>query len=103
MADKNDIYGIDTPAQIRSCLTCVRHECINCLKRAKGKESNFIRNAPVYQYDRETMELIREWPSAAAAARGLGIGHPAISSALHGHIRHAGGFIWRWGRLRPKG
>ena len=100
MADKNQIYGIDPPELIRACLACPRSECINCLRRAAGKPSIFVRNAPVYQYNPETMVLIREWPSAAAAARGTGIGHPAISSALHGRVKSAGGYFWS--RTKPQ-
>lgn len=94
MSDKNQVYGIDPPDIIRKCLACDRTECTNCLRRMDGKPSTFIRNAPVYQYDLETMELIREWPSGAAAARGTGIRHSAISSVLHGHHQSAGGFAW---------
>lgn len=95
MADKNQIYGIDPPELIRACLACPRSECINCLRRAAGKPSIFVRNAPVYQYSPETMALIREWPSASEASRATGIDQGSISSAIHGRIKTAGGFIWR--------
>ena len=95
MADKNQIYGIDPPELIRACLACSRKECVDCIRKRKGKPAFFIRNAPVYQYNSKTMQLIRAWPSASEASRATGIDQGSISSAIHGRIKTAGGFIWR--------
>ena len=41
-------------------------------------------------------ELIKSWDSITEAANALKIQHSSISKCLNGHIKHAGGFVWKF-------
>ena len=95
MAELEIFYGEDTPEQVIQCLSCRRRYCNNCLKHSKERRLSGQYKRPVYQYDK-SMRLIRMWPTASHAAEMLGINRGSISSVLHGRMKTAGGFIWRW-------
>ena len=88
-------FGSDAPEQIALCLNCPQPKCINCAKQSAFRRRKATYNTPVFQYTPDTMELIREWPTASHAVRELGIAHGSISSAISGRQRTAGGFVWR--------
>ena len=52
--------------------------------------------APVCQIDRKTNQVIREYPSIAAAARATGLDDSAIGKVCKGKLPHAGGFLFRY-------
>ena len=87
--------GSDSPEQIALCLSCSYPRCINCAKHSSLRRRKDTYNTPVFQYESKTMKLVRSWPSAAHAARDLGISAGALSSALSGRQKTAGGYVWR--------
>lgn len=44
----------------------------------------------------ESGEFIREWASVTEASKKLGINGASISRVLTGHLKHAGGFKWKY-------
>ncbi len=67
------------------------------LKTALGKfGANNPSSKPVIQIDRNTGEEIAEYVSTTAAAEAVGILLSSISQCLHGKIRTAGKFKWKY-------
>lgn len=52
-------------------------------------------NREVLQID-EQGNVIAEWPSLAKASIGVGLHKMSISKCIHGYIKHAGGFYWKY-------
>lgn len=67
----------------------------------KGYTSHSRRTRPIAQIDKRTGEVLRVWPSAAVAARALGIQSHHISEVANGTRRSTGGFIWRYADSIP--
>jgi hypothetical protein len=49
----------------------------------------------VYQFDKKN-NFIKEWACASYACKKLGLNKSAISSAINGHQKSAGGYIWKF-------
>lgn len=52
------------------------------------------RKKPVYQIDRNTLEIIKQWPGIVDAAQALQIGHSHIISCCKKRRATAGGYRW---------
>lgn len=50
----------------------------------------------ILQIDKDTGDIIQEWPSVSAAARELGLQHSHISEAASGKRKSTGGFKWKY-------
>lgn len=51
---------------------------------------------PIYQIDKKTKEIIREWDSAAKASATLNVKHCGISNCCRGLQKTAHGYIWKF-------
>ena len=64
-----------------------------------GKKTGAIngkkRSIPILQFAKDGT-LIKEWPSLSEAYRRLEILHSSICHCLKGHLKSAGGFVWRY-------
>lgn len=72
------------------CTESYNHNYGTAIERA-----NLKRNVSVNQYTL-TMEFVKQWKSMKDVERELGIGAGNISHCCKHHIKHAGGFIWRY-------
>lgn len=50
----------------------------------------------ILQIDKDTGDIIQEWPSTRAAARELGLQQSHISESANGKRNSAGGFKWKY-------
>lgn len=57
------------------------------------------RKKPVYQYDKETGELLADFNSITEAAFNLDIPQSNISACCNGRLSSAGGYIWSYNKL----
>ena len=60
-----------------------------------GKKGAIKQSIPIFQFSKDGT-LIKEWPSTKEAERQLGIPQSNICSCLKGHLKSAGGFVWRY-------
>lgn len=51
---------------------------------------------PIYQCNKKSLEIIKEWESAADAGRQLGIDPSAITKVLKNKLKTAGGYVWKY-------
>ena len=51
---------------------------------------------PVYQIDKTTGEIIKEWEGMNIAAKALAVNHSGIFKCCRGRLKSSGGFIWRY-------
>lgn len=58
-------------------------------------EKNKLAGKPVKCYDIKTKKFIKEYESAAEAARILGISRGSINNAAKGNLKTSAGFIWK--------
>ena len=69
----------------------------NYVGNLSSKKSNSIHcKNEIYQIDAITEEVIKIWDKPSIAARELNINPSSINRALKGHIKKAGGFIWKY-------
>lgn len=54
------------------------------------------RNKPIFQLDKTTGEVIREWECASDVERELGINNANISACCRDKCKSAGGYRWRF-------
>jgi len=54
------------------------------------------RSKPVYQIDKETLEIIKEYPSASEAARELNLDPSSVCSVARGKNISIGGYYWQY-------
>lgn len=54
------------------------------------------RKRPIFQISIETGEILKEWDSAADAAKALGFNKSNINNACHHIYKTSNGFIWRF-------
>lgn len=64
------------------------------LKNKKNNVPKLDIRKPIYQLDKKTKIIIKEWPSAKAAADELGIRPNHIYSCCVNKLKSAHGFIW---------
>lgn len=64
-------------------------------ERTKLSESSPTKK-PVYQIDKNTGEIIKEWNCMNAAVKTLGINISGIVNCCKGRLKSAGGFVWRY-------
>lgn len=70
-------------------------DCYNMAKIADRPDSTLAKK-PIYQLDKDTKEIIKEWDSAADVERELGLGAGCIYNACKGSLITFGGFRWKY-------
>ena len=57
-----------------------------------------LKYKPVLQLDKNTSEIIKEFPSASEAAKSLNISRGSIVNCClkKPHVRTVGGYVWRY-------
>jgi group I intron endonuclease len=60
----------------------------------KSLINNKLISSPVYQKNKDTNEIINEYPSIQEASRKTNICNPNIHKCIHGKRKTAGGFKW---------
>ena len=66
-------------------------------KRKIGETlTNGKKSKPVLQINKDTGEVIREWPSVIEVQRQLGYSQGSISNCCNGKLNQAYGFKWRY-------
>lgn len=86
----------------------IAHSMHKCSEETKKKHSEIMKSErvqemrkkkimkPVYQIDRISGEIIKEWESATTAAKELGLSQGYINNVLRGLRNHCGGFCWKY-------
>lgn len=69
--------------------------CYNISKVAARPDSELAK-IPIYQLDKDTREIIKEWPSARDVNNELGIGENGIARCCKGKKGIVGGFRWKY-------
>ena len=67
------------------------------IQRSKAKQINDPKKSkPVLQIDKNTGEVIKEYPSTKEVERQLGIARGHITECAKGKAKSAGGYIWKY-------
>ncbi len=65
----------------------------NMIKPGKAFKA---RSKPVYQIDKQTLQIIKEYPSASEAARELNLDPSSVCSVARGRKSTLGGYYWKY-------
>ena len=65
-------------------------------KRMSEAKTNGKTSKPVLQLDKDTGEIIREWPSTMEVQRQLGFAQESISDCCLGKYKQSHGFKWKY-------
>ena len=65
-------------------------------KRSAEARTNGKCSKPVLQIDKDTLEVIKEWPSAHEVERQLGYSNASISQCCNGKRNTASGYKWKY-------
>ena len=69
--------------------------CRKCNAKLRGKDIKKERGKTIYQYNKDTMELIGVWASLSEAVKNIqGVYHLTINRCISGKQRTAGGYIF---------
>ena len=95
------INGVRSDNRVENLRWCTSRENCNFplakTNRAQSQVNNSKKSKPVLQIDKNTGEVIKEYPSTREAARDLNIDDSPISKCARGvHYKSAGGYIWKY-------
>lgn len=66
------------------------------IKISESQKNNPVKSKPVLQIDKNTNEVIAEFPSTAEAGRKLGFANSHISACCRGRLKTHKGFKWKY-------